>query len=814
MKKHIRPILLTLLCCCALCGPAARSHIAFAQAPSTDPSFADIDAIMAGALSAHELPGAVIEVGHAGKVVFRKAYGDRSLEPTREPISPELMTADTVFDMASLTKPMITALAAMQLVEQGKLRLEDPVAHYIPEFAAAGKGEITVRQLLTHYSGLPPDLDLRSEWSGKAEGFARANAVAPQSPPGAVFRYSDINFIVVQEIVEKLSGMPLNTYAQRHILGPLGMAHSGFLPSSAELSQIAPTEYDENGKMLRGVVHDPTARRMGGVAGDAGLFSTADDVAKYAGALLNRLLGKPSTFPLRRATLLKMTTPEQPPNATQLRGYGWDIDSAYSGNRGELFAIGSFGHTGFTGTSLWMDPASDTYVVILANSVHPHAGHNITPLRGRIATAVAAALDLYATPSSRQFALTGYNEAIAGQRLVGNRNGNVFTGIDVLKAEHFAQLRPLLQKHGGKLRLGLVTNQTGLDREDRRTIDVLKAATSELPGLTLTTLFSPEHGIHGTADTTDIRNDTDAGSGLPVVSLYGATDADRRPKAEQLRELDAVVFDLQDAGVRFYTYETLLGYFLEAAAKTGTNIIVLDRPDPITGSSVQGPVSDPGTESYTNYTSLPVRHGMTLGELARYDNGERNLHAPLTVIAMKGWQRGDWFDATGLVWTDPSPNLRSVTAAALYPGLGLLETTNLSVGRGTDTPFERIGAPWIDPLAFAAHMNARLIAGVRFVPVRFTPQGNYPYSGMVCGGVDILITDRAVLDAPELGVELAAALHAIYGAQFGLAKMGRALLNSKTLDALTAGTDPRRIADEWRESLQSFEARRQPYLLY
>ncbi len=776
-------------------GDAAANH-----------PFRALDTVMQQAIVEHQLPGAVIEVGHGGKVVLARAYGERSLKPARE-----AMTVDTVFDMASLTKPIITALAVMQLIEAGRLRLADPAALYIPAFAAAGKGDITIRQLLTHYSGLPPDLDLRVPWTGKTEGFARANAILPVSPAGAIFRYSDVNYIVLQEIVEKLSGEPLQAYAQTHILKPLRMTHSGFLPDASRLPPIAPTAYDEHGTMLRGTVHDPTARRMGGVAGHAGFFSTAHDLSLYAQALLDRLRGAPSRFPLSRAALLKMTTPQEPVGGTQVRGLGWDIDSVFSGNRGDLFALGSFGHTGFTGTSLWIDPASDTYLIILANAVHPSGAHNITPLRGRIADIVVAALNLYATPGSKPLSLSGYNQ---DHPVVPGRNGDVLTGIDVLEASHFSELRPLLASHGGRLRIGLVTNQTGLDREGRRTIDILRAASSELPGLTLTTLFSPEHGIHGTADSTEIANDTDAATGLPVVSLYGATDAQRRPTDAQMRSLDVVIFDLQDAGVRFYTYETLLGYFLEAAAKTGTAIVVLDRPDPITGVHVEGPLSDAGRQSYTNYIALPVRHGMTLGELARYDNAEKQLHASLTVIAMQGWQRGDWFDDTGLLWTDPSPNLRSMAAAVLYPGLGLIESTNISVGRGTDAPFERVGAPWIDPRALARVLNARLLPGVRFLPVRFTPRGNYPFSGRQCGGVAILVLDRNFVDTPELGLEIASALRVLYPAQFQPAGMARAVVNQQALDEWNAGMDPREIEENWRAPLDTFMEKRQQFLLY
>jgi uncharacterized protein YbbC (DUF1343 family) len=392
---------------------------------------------------------------------------------------------------------------------------------------------------------------------------------------------------------------------------------------------------------------------------------------------------------------------------------------------------------------------------------------------------------------------------------------DVKTGIDVLEADHFRELAEMARRHGGRLRLGIMTNPTGIDADGRRTIDVLfHDAAQAVPGLTVTTLFSPEHGISGSYDQPDVPGSTDAATGLPVISLYGSKDADRRPSPDALRKLDAVVIDLQDAGVRFYTYEAVVRYFLEAAAQTGTEIVVLDRPDPISGALVQGPISDGGTESYVNSMPIPVRHGMTLGELARYDNQELHLHAPLTVVALQGWARGEWFDATGLAWVDPSPNLRDLEEATLYPALGLVETTNVSVGRGTDTPFAVLGAPWIDARALSHDLNSRNLAGVRFVPVSFAPQKPYPYGGQMCHGVRVLPLDREALDAPELGVEIASALHRLYSNQFQLQKMNTLLANRAVLDAIGAGQDPKRIAAGWRAQLLAFEQRRRAALLY
>jgi uncharacterized protein YbbC (DUF1343 family)/CubicO group peptidase (beta-lactamase class C family) len=802
----------TLLVTCGLFG-LAQSGGAAARPPSEQSSqearpkpssagatvvrLAGVDSVIQQAIADGNIPGAVLVVGHDGKVIYRKAYGERALDPKRE-----VMTLDTVFDLASLTKVIATTTAVMQLVEHGKVRMNDPVAKYLPEFAQNGKDDITVRQLLTHYSGLEPDLDLKTPWEGKDTAYRMAFAETPAQTPGSSFVYSDINFIVLGALVERVSGEALEVYTERHIFAPLKMLKTRFVPPVAWRPRIAPTQYDENEKMLRGVVHDPTARRMGGVAGHAGLFSTADDLSKFAQALLDGGGGI-----LSPVAVEKMTSPEQPPAAPVLRGFGWDIDSPFSSNRGDLLPVGSFGHTGFTGTSMWIDPTTQTYIILLTNAVHPRGKGNAIGLRSKVATEVAAALNLSADEKDalRWKSITGYNEAQSAARRMSSRNGTVKNGIDVLEAHGF----DVLQAASGKKKIGVVTNQTGLDADGKRTIDVLAQA----PGVSLEAIFSPEHGVTGTLDTTHVGNSTDSATGVAVYSVYGGTDAARHPPADVMSQLDAVVFDIQDAGVRFYTYETTLGYFLEAAAKANVELIVLDRPDPITGSFVQGPVSDPGKENFTNYGNVPVRQGMTMGELAKMFNTERGINAKLTVVPMEGWQRGDWFDATGLVWVNPSPNLRSVTEAALYPGVALIEGTNVSVGRGTDTPFELVGAPWMKSKELAAYLNARGIAGVRFVPVTFTPTSAV-YSGQVCNGVNLVVTDRNGFDAPELGIELAAALRKLYPADFKIERMQELLVNQSAYDALMAGQDPRRIAQDWQEGLQAFQKVREKYLIY
>jgi uncharacterized protein YbbC (DUF1343 family)/CubicO group peptidase (beta-lactamase class C family) len=774
--------------------PSAAS--AAAAKVSSTPNLTVLDSIVLDAIHDHQIPGAVLLVGHNGQVIYRKAFGNRALEPRREP-----MTADTIFDIASLTKVVATTTAVMQLVQKGEVRVNDPVAKYIPEFAENGKDDITVRNLLTHFSGLREDFDLDPPWQGRDAGFRLAFAEKPVYPPGSRFLYSDTNFITLGALVERVTGTTLDQYCTRKIFAPLQMSHTRFLPPAAWRPKIAPTEYDEQGKMMRGVVHDPRARRMGGVAGHAGVFSTVDDLSKFARALLK------GSSVLAGDMVEKMTTPQQPPTAQVLRGFGWDIDSPFSSNRGDLLPLGSFGHTGFTGTSMWIDPTTQTYIILLTNAVHPRGKGSAIALRSKVATAVAAALPLTVTEKDelRWKSITGYNEAQTAARRVATRNGTVQSGIDVLEAHNFDVLRAST----GKRKIGLLTNQTGLDSQGHRTIDILAQA----PGISLDAIFSPEHGVTGEMDTTDIANSKDATTGVPIYSVYGAKDAQRRPSIDVLKTLDAVVFDVHDVGSHFYTYEATLGYFLEAAAKADIEIIVLDRPNPITGSFVQGAIPDPGHESFVNYFPVPVRHGMTMGELAKMFNSERNINARLTVIPMDGWMRGDWYDATGLPWINPSPNMRSLTEATLYPGVGLVEGTNVSVGRGTDTPFEVLGAPWIKATELTQYLNARNISGVRFVPITFAPSASN-YSGQKCEGVNIFVVERNALDTGELGVELASALHKLYPEQYHMERLIELLGNQSVYDAIASGQDPRRIAEDWREPLEKFLQVRQKYLIY
>jgi len=763
--------------------------------PLSEEQLTPIAEIVDEAMISGKIPGAVVLIGNQGKIVYRQAFGNRAIEPKKLP-----MGLDTIFDLGSLTKVIATTTALMQLMEKGKLRLEDRVAAHWPEFKANGKEEITVRQLLTHYSGLRSTLDLKPEWSSYATALKMIIAEKPFSPPGTRFVYSDINFIILGELVHRISGRSLDVYCNENIFKPLRMKDTGFKPSPALRSRIAPTRHQNRNKqkLLWGEVHDPIAYNMGGVAGHAGLFSTADDLSAFAQTLLGEgtLQGVRILSPL---TVEKMTTPQTPPNKMALRGLGWDIDSPLSSNRGELFPVGSYGHTGFTGTSIWIDPVSKTYIIILTNRVLLAGKGDVIPLRSQIATFVASSLGPVSEERilSTRRSLTGYYDLMRSYRMHSFRDGKVQTGIDVLNVQKFAPLFGL--------RVGLITNHTGIDSEGRRTIDLLYKAS----GVKLISIFVPEHGLSGQMEGR-IFSTTDSITGLPVYSLYGDVE---RPTEKMLDGLDALVFDLQDAGVRFYTYITTMAYALEATAKKGIPFYVLDRPNPLTGSVVQGPVMNRDLRSFVGYFPMPIRHGMTVGELASMFNKENQMGVKLKVIKMRGYQRSDWYDETGLLWVNPSPNLRTLTEAILYPGVAMVEGANVSVGRGTETPFELLGAPWMKAKELAEYLNRRKIQGVRFIPVDFTPKSNR-FENQLCHGIQIVLTDRQALDSPALGVEIASALHRLYSSDFHLDKTLPLIGSYEVLQAIKEGQDPNSIVLNWQASLEKFFKLRSKYLLY
>jgi uncharacterized protein YbbC (DUF1343 family)/CubicO group peptidase (beta-lactamase class C family) len=764
-----------------LCGAIAS----FAENP--EPFFPDklreMDAAIRLAIADNRLPGGAVWLQRNGQS-YHSAFGRRAIEPAEEP-----MTEDTIFDSASLTKVMATTPAIMKLVEQGKVEIDALVSKYLPEFTGENKDKVTVRHLMTHSSGTKPGIPSRG-WEGYDGGIATACSTPLANPPGTVFRYSDINFILLGEIARRTSGMTLAEFCATEIYGPLKMRDTMYKPGEALLARVAPTTRDTP----RGIVHDPTARSMNGIAGHAGLFTTISDSARYARMMLNE--GElDGTRILKPETVRLMTSVQSVDGPKGRRGLGWDIDTSYSGPRGKWFPIGSYGHTGWTGGSMWIDPFSKSFIVFLSNRNHPTESGNVLPLRQLLGTLAAESISGF-----NFLHVPGALKPIAGSTVSSGpralRRENVLNGIDVLVRDDFKQLKGL--------RVGLITNHTGVDRQRRRTIDLLAKA----KGVTLVALFSPEHGIAGKADE-KVGDTREPQTGLPVFSLYGER---RVPAPEQIAELDALVFDIQDIGCRFYTYSATLGECLAAAGKAGKKFFVLDRPNPIGGVTVEGPVLD-GKRSFTAWHDVPLRHGMTLGELARMYNDERKLGADLTVIQCEGWSRALWFDETGLPWVNPSPNMRSLPSAALYPGVGLLEFSNLSVGRGTDRPFEIVGAPYIDDARLAAELSAADLPGVSFTALRFTPR-EYIFAGKECGGVAITLTDRRSCNAVDVGIEIARALQKLHPKEWGIDKLSKLLVHPASEKGVAELSPLSAIHQSWIQPRESFAKRRSAFLLY
>jgi uncharacterized protein YbbC (DUF1343 family) len=731
---------------------AARERLA-------DTAIAEIDAAVSASIAAHKIPGCVVAIGTHDAVLFSRAYGSRAIEP--EVVA---MTEDTVFDLASLTKPLATASSIMVLAERGKVDLDAPLKTYLPELGDRGVG--TLRQTLTHTAGFLADTPL-SEYDGMStalRGIARRRL---RYAPGAEMHYSDVGFLLLGEIVRRVSGEELSAFAAEAVFTPLGMSETGFLPGPALVQRAAPTEKVE-GRWLTGEVHDPRARLLGGVAGHAGLFSTARDLERFAQAMLS---GHPSFA--THASLQAYTAPHDLPGA--IRALGWDVHSPYSTNRGTLLSPRAYGHGGYTGTSFWIDPERDLFLIVLSNRVHPTGKGEVNPLAGAIA-------DIAVRATSEQPA-TG-----------------VRTGLDAIAAEGWKRLRG---KH-----VGLITNAAGRTRDGVRDVDSLAHA----EGVHLVALFAPEHGLGSTEDAI-VADERDAATGLPVYSLYGAHFT---PTDAELAGVDTLLVDLPDVGVRFFTYASTLHRAMAKAAKLGISVVVLDRPNPLGGVRVEGPVPATAGKGFVNHARLPVRHGMTMGELAYLFNAEDHMGADLTVVRAEGWTRDKLWTDTGLPWVPPSPNLRSETEALLYPGVALLEATNVSVGRGTDTPFEVVGAPWIDGVKLAAELtreNPQGLHGVTWSPTSFVPTSSV-HHGTTCSGLRFVVNDAANFAPVELGVALAVALHRLYPTTWEVAKLAPLLQSAAALAAVERGATASDVTGTWAGEAARFAEKRAKYLIY
>ncbi len=748
-----------------------------------------IEEITREGIAQNKMPGCVVCFGRHDRVAFLQAYGQRQVQP--EPLP---MTVDTAFDLASLTKPVATATSIMQLCERGHIRLGQTAAEILPEFGTNGKEDITIEQLLLHQSGLIPDNALADYEQGPAEAWLKICQLGLVAPVGQEFKYSDVNFIVLGEIVRRVTGQDLQAFTQENLFEPLGMNETGFVPPQNIRERSAPTE-QRAGQWIQGEVHDPRAFLLGGVAGHAGLFSTASDLARYAQMMLNLGRGPTERRVLSPATIRRMTRAY--PVSSGQRGLGWDKQTGYSSNKGDLLSESAFGHGGFTGTVLWIDPQQDLFFVFLSNRVHPDGKGSVNSLAGRILNVIASAQirpDHEVGKHNAENRETGVAENHARD---GSEN-RVLSGLDVVLRDG---LGPFANQ-----RVGLIMNSTSVDQQGKSASQLL----FEHPAGKLTAIFSPEHGIAANLDQAKIDDSLDPITGVKIFSLYGST---RRPTAEMLADVDVLVFDIQDIGTRFYTYISTMGEAMRAAAEHKKKFVVLDRPNPLGGLIVEGPMLDVGSESFVGFHSLPVRHGMTAGELAGMLRDELKLALDLQVIPCENWDRADYWDGTGLVWVNPSPNMRSLNQAILYPGMGLWEMTNLSVGRGTDTPFEVLGAPWIDGPTLARELNRDSLPGVTFVPIRFMPQSS-KYANEVCGGINVVVIDRREFRSVDVGFAIAVALRKLYPDQWNVKELDRLLGNQAVREAILGGAGVGDLQNLAERGLSEFRTRRARFLLY
>ena len=771
-----------------------------------------LDSLVAQGLAEGAAPGAGLAVGRHGRLVHLRAYG-RIAADAQSPA----ITDSTRYDMASLTKVVATTTAAMILEDRGLLDIDKPVVHYLPELSAPEKSVITVRHLLAHNGGFRSGAPLWREFRG-IPAFLKAMNERPLAyTPGDSTVYSDWDLIMTGAIVERLAGQPLDVFLRTNVWEPLGMRDTGFnplalapMPADSDctsvwradhpmLPQIAVQEMDTvyRRRMIHGLVHDENACALGGVAGHAGLFSSARDLAVFAQMMLNggEYNGKRI---VQQATVTRWTARQ----GRSSRALGWDTPARGS-SAGRYFSPRSFGHTGFTGTSMWMDPERGVFVVLLTNRVHPtRANTRHEPLRRAIADEVQRAII--------DAPLKEWNPPPPPRA-----TSSVSVGADRLLTAEFSHLV-------NHKRVAVVANHSARLANGVHLVDALHG----MPNVKLVALFGMEYNIRSNdySLTRDGERAIDPQTGVVKYNLYGEH---HKPTPEMLDGVETIVFDIQEVGARFYEHINILGFVMEAAAEKGIDVVVLDRPNPITGIKQDGFVTDDEfLYRFGSYARVPVIHGLTMAELARFYNGERELRggvsAKLNVVPMTGWRRAMWFDETGLPWRKPSPNLLTLQSLLAYTGTCLFEALNVSEGRGTDQPFEYIGAPWLDNVRAVELLNAVGLRGVTFDTVSFVPVQK-PYHGRppeMAGehvrGIAVRVTDRNAFEPYKAGVALVWAVHKLHPEKL--------VWNDSVLERLTAtrrlkaqilaGRTPAEIFASWADEVAKFAQRSSKYRLY
>ncbi|NUM53765.1 MAG: DUF1343 domain-containing protein [Candidatus Hydrogenedentes bacterium] len=722
------------------------------------PSIQDqVRAALESAVREAKAPGAVAYVGDIEHTHAHVATGARQLVPDLLPAE-----TDTVYDLASLTKVVATTTAIMLLTENGTVDLGAPVSKYLPIPAF---GLITVKHCITHTAGLNPGRPFYKECNTIDAMLERYAAIPLKWPPGTRWLYSDVGFMILGRIVERASGEKLDAFCQKRIFDPLELRDTRFNPPAKWATRCAATEQCPwRGRMMIGQVHDENAYAVGGVAGHAGLFGTASDLAAYIRALLTDRI-------LKRETVDRMLNLNVTP-AWPWQGVGWQLDAWPTKNFGFLPARDSAGHAGWTGTSAWLDRKAGRFAILLSNTCHPsRATRDNETLRRSFHTPIG--------------------------KMYYPNSTNVHTGLDRLVREDFRDLR-------GK-RVALLTHHAAIDQFGRHILDVFARA----PDVTIVRLFSPEHGIGGQAEAGASVGAQQAP--IPVVSLYGKRTA---PTRDELHGIDTLVIDLQDVGARYYTYAATMKACLKACADAGVPVLVLDRPNPAGGVTLEGPIAA-NPNSLVCWGAVPARHGMTMGEIAEWfrANDLKDSKLNLSVNLLDSWQPERLFDECSLAWVPPSPNIPTPQTALLYTGTCLFEGTNVSEGRGTDAPFATIGAPWIDAARVIAALPAEATAGLRIEPIVYTPRSipgkasSPKFKDEECEGVRIGVADAAAARPFAATVAMFCAMKRVHANKFAWEKSFDVLAGSSALrERIDRGDDPMRIIADYAAPLAAFDA--------